>query len=99
MVNTDIPARGEFTGEFPLSSNLYAGLLRRDRAGADDGFFDLGGDSLQARQLVARLRADLAADIDVTAVFQARQPAVFLRDRQGLDDLDLDEVGTDGGTE
>ncbi|MEZ0112508.1 amino acid adenylation domain-containing protein [Catenulispora sp. EB89] len=76
-------------------TDVYAGLLRRDRVGVDDGFFDLGGNSLQAMQLVARLRSDLAVDIDVTAVFQApaaRQLAVFLRDRQGLADVDLDDV-------
>jgi uncharacterized protein YjbI with pentapeptide repeats len=46
-------------------------------------------------RLVARLRSDLAVDLDVTAVFQApaaRQLAVFLRERQGLDDVDLDDA-------
>lgn len=85
-------------------TDVYAGLLRRERVGVDDGFFDLGGNSLQAMQLVARLRSDLAVDIDVTAVFQApaaRQLAVFLRDRQGLDDveLELELELEDAGTE
>jgi amino acid adenylation domain-containing protein len=79
-------------------TDVYAGLLRRERVGVDDGFFDLGGNSLQAMQLVSRLRSDLAVDIDVTAVFQApaaRQLAVFLRDEQGLDDMDLADNGTE----
>ena len=91
-------------------TDVYAGLLRRDQVGVDDGFFELGGNSLQAMQLVARLRSDLAVDIDVTAVFQApaaRQLAVFLRERQGLDDVDLeledaglvDAAPEDAGTE
>jgi acyl-coenzyme A synthetase/AMP-(fatty) acid ligase/acyl carrier protein len=79
-------------------TDVYAGLLRRERVGVDDGFFDLGGNSLQAMQLVSRLRSDLAVDIDVTAVFQApaaRQLAVLLRDEQGLDDMDLADNGTE----
>jgi amino acid adenylation domain-containing protein len=76
-------------------TDMYAGLLRQERVGVDDGFFDLGGNSLQAMRLVARLRSDLAVDIDVTAVFQApaaRQLAVLLREQQGLDDADLDDA-------
>jgi amino acid adenylation domain-containing protein len=55
-------------------AGLYAGLLGRDRVGADDGFFELGGNSLQVMQLVSRIFRDLAVDLGVTEVFLAPTP-------------------------
>ncbi len=55
-------------------TEVYASLLRRERVGIDDGFFDLGGNSLQAMQLITRLRADLDVDLGVTEVFLAPSP-------------------------
>jgi enterobactin synthetase component F len=79
--------------------DMYAGLLGRAEGGADQGFFDLGGTSLRAMQLVTRLRDDLAVDVGVADIFVApapRQLAAVLRDRHGVDDADLDEGGLDG---
>ncbi len=50
---------------------IYADLLGRERVGADDGFFDLGGNSLQAMQLVTRIHDELSVDLGVTAIFLA----------------------------
>ncbi|MEV0126810.1 amino acid adenylation domain-containing protein, partial [Streptomyces sp. NPDC050703] len=36
--------------------DLFAEMLRLDRVGADDGFFELGGDSISSMQLVSRAR-------------------------------------------
>jgi amino acid adenylation domain-containing protein len=80
-------------------ADLYAQLLGRERVGADEGFFDIGGTSLQAMQLVARLRDDLAVDVDVTEVFLAPAPgplAAVLRDRHGLQDAEIDAEALDG---
>jgi amino acid adenylation domain-containing protein len=80
-------------------ADLYARLLGRSRVGADEGFFDLGGTSLQAMQLVARLRDELAVDVDVTEVFLAPAPgplAAVLRDRHGLEDAALDAAALEG---
>ncbi|SCK46289.1 non-ribosomal peptide synthetase [Streptomyces sp. WMMB 322] len=54
---------------------LYSELLGAGHlVGADDGFFDLGGDSLLATRLVSRVRRELNARIDVRDVF--RHPTV-----------------------
>jgi acyl-coenzyme A synthetase/AMP-(fatty) acid ligase len=80
-------------------ADMYARLLGREQVGIDDGFFDLGGNSLQAMQLITQIDAELAADIDVnvTAVFLApstRQLAELLRDKHGLEDVDLSDEET-----
>jgi hypothetical protein len=79
--------------------DMYAGLLGRDVVGADEGFFDLGGNSLRAMQLVTRLRDDLAVDVGVADIFVApapRQLAAVLRDRHDVDDAELGEDGLEG---
>ncbi|MFE3542442.1 amino acid adenylation domain-containing protein [Nocardia sp. NPDC059177] len=55
-------------------ADVFAALLLRDgagRVGADDDFFDLGGDSLLAAQAVARIGAALDVRVPVQAVFEA----------------------------
>jgi nonribosomal peptide synthetase CepB len=53
---------------------LFADVLRVDRVGPDDSFFDLGGDSIMSMQLVARARR---AGLVITPrqVFERRTPA------------------------
>ena len=50
---------------------VYADLLGVERVGVDDDFFALGGNSLVATQLVARVGAALDADVPVRVVFEA----------------------------
>ncbi len=52
-------------------TRVYADLLGRDQVGIDDGFFELGGNSLQAMQLVTRIHDELSVDLGVTAIFLA----------------------------
>jgi amino acid adenylation domain-containing protein len=81
--------------------DMYAELLNLEQVGVDDSFFDVGGSSLQAMQLVSRLRNDLAVDVDVTAIFLAptpRQLTVLLRDKHELEDAELGEDGVDSLT-
>jgi amino acid adenylation domain-containing protein len=78
--------------------DLYASVLGSEDIGAADSFFDAGGNSLQALQLIARLYSELAVDLDVSSVFlnpTAQQLAAVLRDKHGFDDADLDEESLD----
>ncbi|OJZ73634.1 hypothetical protein BRW65_11605 [Mycobacterium paraffinicum] len=40
-----------------ILAGIFAEVLRLDRVGVDDAFFDLGGDSISSMQVVARARA------------------------------------------
>jgi amino acid adenylation domain-containing protein len=81
--------------------DLYASVLGHEQAGAADSFFDAGGNSLAAMQLITELRSTLAVDLDVTAVFLApapRQLAALLAAEHGFTDSGLegsalDEIG------
>jgi amino acid adenylation domain-containing protein len=73
--------------------DMYVTLLSRQDIGAVDSFFDLGGSSLQAMQLVTTLQDELEVDVDVAEVFLSpspRQLAALLRDKHGFEDEELD---------
>ncbi|MQY03034.1 non-ribosomal peptide synthetase [Actinomadura macrotermitis] len=57
---------------------LFAEVLRLERVGADDGFFDLGGDSIVSMQLVARARRE-GVVFTPRQVFEQRTPAGIAR--------------------
>ena len=54
-----------------ILSGIYAQILGVERVGADDSFFDLGGDSLSTMRLVTAINIALDTDLPVRAVFEA----------------------------
>ncbi|WP_226863739.1 thioesterase domain-containing protein, partial [Mycolicibacterium baixiangningiae] len=62
-------SRGPQTPVEDLLCGAFCEVLGLNEVGVDDNFFDLGGNSLLATRLVARLRHTLAADLTVRTLF------------------------------
>ena len=58
-----------------LSATLFEQVLQRTRIGRHDNFFALGGDSLRATQVAARLINALGLEIPLTMLFHHPTPA------------------------
>ncbi|MGV8871023.1 MAG: amino acid adenylation domain-containing protein [Rhodococcus sp. (in: high G+C Gram-positive bacteria)] len=54
-----------------LVAGIYRDLLGVDRIGLDDDFFALGGNSLTATRVVARLGAALGSEVSLRTLFEA----------------------------
>ena len=54
-----------------ILTGIYAQVLGLERVGIDDSFFDLGGDSLLAMQVIAAINASLDTDLAVRVLFHA----------------------------
>ncbi|MEU4311709.1 amino acid adenylation domain-containing protein [Nocardia sp. NPDC024068] len=65
------PAGGPGTQRQRLLAEVVAEVLAVDEVGADDDFFELGGDSLSAIRLVDAVNTAFAATISVRDVFDA----------------------------
>jgi amino acid adenylation domain-containing protein len=52
-------------------AGIWAGLLALDRVGVRDNFFQLGGHSLKAAQVIARLRDLFHVELPLSALFNA----------------------------
>ncbi|WP_276568220.1 non-ribosomal peptide synthetase [Xanthomonas euroxanthea] len=55
-------------------AGIFADVLRLDRVGLHDSFFELGGNSLLAMRIVTQLRSQLAIDVPLRAIFE--HPAI-----------------------
>ncbi|MGW7516150.1 amino acid adenylation domain-containing protein [Streptomyces sp. NPDC054796] len=73
-------------------TRLFAQVLDVERVGVDDGFFDLGGNSLLAARLAARIRETLgdesAERVTIGTLFQAPTPAALARRLRRGDDAE-----------
>lgn len=58
---------------------LFAEVVGAARVSADDGFFNLGGSSLAAARLVARIRQEFGVSLGIGVVFAASTPAALAR--------------------
>ncbi len=50
---------------------IFAEVLKVDAVSVIDGFFDLGGHSIRATQVAARVRASMGVDLPLRALFEA----------------------------
>jgi acyl carrier protein len=64
---------------------LWQDVLRLDQVGIDDPFFELGGDSLLATQLISRVAQRRGRTIPLRAIFDHPTIAAFARHLNTLD--------------
>jgi len=64
LLAEDLPTAAE-----EVVAGIWTTLLKRERVGIDDGFFDIGGDSLLATRVVARVRAEFEIDFPLRRPF------------------------------
>ncbi|QKW29935.1 amino acid adenylation domain-containing protein [Streptomyces seoulensis] len=58
-------------------TRIFAAVLGLEHVGPDDTFFDLGGTSLLAVRLVARVREEFGAELTIGSLFEAPTPAAL----------------------
>ncbi|MFI6321047.1 amino acid adenylation domain-containing protein [Nonomuraea sp. NPDC050556] len=75
-----------------LVADVYAEVLGLQRVGAFDDFFALGGHSLFAVRVVARLRASVGLDVPIRALFSTPTVEGLARTVEDLLVAELDEL-------
>ncbi|MEO3749883.1 amino acid adenylation domain-containing protein [Streptomyces sp. B6B3] len=75
------PAAGshEPTPQEVILRSLFAQVLGAPEVGAEDSFFDLGGDSLLATRLVSRVRSVLGVEMSNRMLFESPTPELLAR--------------------
>ncbi len=70
-----VMSREPRTAAEEIVCGLFAEVLGLERVGADDSFFELGGDSLLAMRVISRVRAVLDTELGIGDLFTAASPA------------------------
>ncbi|MFD6397493.1 amino acid adenylation domain-containing protein [Nocardia sp. NPDC060249] len=73
------PHRAPTTSTEKTLCALFTEILGVEQVGADDSFFELGGYSLLATKLVARVQAELGVEVALRTVFDAPTVAALAR--------------------
>ncbi|MGB8954095.1 MAG: amino acid adenylation domain-containing protein, partial [Tumebacillaceae bacterium] len=66
------------TPEERLMTSLWSEMLGVVKVGLADNFFDIGGHSLTAIHLIARVRREFSVDVSLRTLFEAPTPAELL---------------------
>ena len=65
------------TGDEAALCGIFANILKMDRVGIDESFFELGGDSLLAMRLAGQARAILGVELPIRTIFEAHTAALL----------------------
>lgn len=60
-------------------TRVFSEVLGRERVGVDDNFFQLGGHSLKAIQIISRIRSELSLQASVADIFTSPTPRALAR--------------------
>ncbi len=75
---TPPPGRRAASADEVAMAEIWSQVLGPGEVGLDDDFFHLGGDSLSAARLLARIRATFGTELAISAVFESPTPATLL---------------------
>ncbi|MFF2149209.1 amino acid adenylation domain-containing protein [Kitasatospora sp. NPDC058190] len=69
---------GGFSSPLDVMRALFALVLDEPEVGPDDDFFDLGGHSVLANALIARIRSTFSVELDMRVLFEDPTPAAVV---------------------